>query len=137
MACFIVSAAEAVAVTVIEKAEKKKELSSENIKNADPEKVKIPLSRKLKWLRNMLWGGVVLLAFEHIWHGEVVPWFPFLTAASNPGDLAEMLSEMASVGVVMAALITVVWIGICFAADAIMRRSADTSSNAKTDLGGA
>jgi hypothetical protein len=33
-----------------------------------------------------------------------------------------MLHEMATVGVTMAALITVIWIGICLAADAIMKR---------------
>ena len=71
-------------------------------------------------------GGTILLAFEHIWHGEVVPWFPFLTAMSNPADAAEMFHEMATVGVVMAILITVVWIGMCAAADAIMKRPAKT-----------
>ena len=74
----------------------------------------------------MLLGGAFLLAFEHIWHGEVVPWFPFLTAMSNPADAAEMFHEMATVGVVMAILITVVWIGMCAAADAIMKRPAKT-----------
>ena len=54
---------------------------------------KIPFSRKLKWLKNMLWGGAALLAYEHVWHGEVVPWFPFLTAAANPEDTAVMLRE--------------------------------------------
>lgn len=70
---------------------------------------KIPFSRKLKWLTNLLWGGSVLLAFEHVWHGEVVPWFPFLTAASNSVDASIMLHEMATVGVFMAVLVTVVW----------------------------
>ena len=57
----------------------------------------------------MLWGGSVLLAFEHLWHGEIVPWFPFLTAAGDPESTAEMLREMATAGVSMALLITVVW----------------------------
>ena len=55
----------------------------------------------------MLWGGAALLAFEHVWHGEVVPYFPFLTAATDPADRAQMLREMATVGVTMAALIIV------------------------------
>ncbi len=120
MACFLVSAAEAVVVTAVEKAEEKKEVKStpKHAKEAE----KIPFSRKLKWLTWLLWGGAVLLAFEHVWHGEVVPWFPFLTAMSDPADTAEMLHEMATVGVTMAVLITVVWIGICLAADAIMKR---------------
>ncbi len=57
-------------------------------------------------------GGSALLAFEHVWHGEVVPWFPFLTAMSNPADTAEMLAEMGSIGVTMAVLITAVWGGM-------------------------
>ena len=35
---------------------------------------KVTFSRKLKWLNTMLWGGAALLAFEHVWHGEVVPY---------------------------------------------------------------
>ena len=83
MACFLVSAAEAVVVTAIEKAEEKKELKMAETETEITEEVTIPWSRKLKWLTYMLWGGAVLLAFEHIWHGEVVPWFPFLTAISH------------------------------------------------------
>ncbi|MBQ7669145.1 MAG: hypothetical protein IJS45_00310 [Clostridia bacterium] len=116
MACFLVSAAEAViatiAVKVIEKKEKAPKEVEINFENGVEKATKIPFSRKLKWLRNMLWGGSALLAFEHIWHGEVVPYFPFLTAASNPEDAAEMLHEMATVGVLMAVLVTVVWLGI-------------------------
>lgn len=62
---------------------------------------KISVSRKLSWLRNLLWGGVLLLAFEHLWHGELTPYFPFLTGASNAEDAATMLHEMATVGVAM------------------------------------
>ena len=124
MACFLVSAAEAVVATAIEKAEEKKELKMAETNTEITEEVTIPWSRKLKWLTYMLWGGAVLLAFEHIWHGEVVPWFPFLTALSDPADAAEMFHEMATVGVAMAGLITVVWIGMCIAADAIAKRPA-------------
>ena len=67
---------------------------------------------QVEWLTNLLWGGSFLLAFEHVWHGEVTPWFPFLTAASNPEDAAEMLHEMATVGVTMAVFCTVAWLGI-------------------------
>ena len=125
MACFLVSAAEAVVVTAVEKNEKKKEdeikQSSESVLT---EEVKIPFSRKLKWLTYMLWGGSALLAFEHIWHGEVVPWFPFLTAMSNPADAAKMFYEMATAGVCMALLITVVWFVMCRVADIIVKRPA-------------
>lgn len=85
--------------------------------------VRIPFSRKLKWLNHMLWGGSALLMFEHIWHGEVVPFFPFLTAMSNPEDTAEMLEEMSTVGVSMAILVTVVWLGIVWVTSIIEKRA--------------
>ena len=128
MACFLVSAAEAVVVTAVEKAEEKKELKVSEA-GSEKEETAIPLSRKLKWLTYMLWGGAVLLMFEHIWHGEVVPWFPFLSAMSDPADAAEMFHEMATVGVAMAALITVVWVGMCIAANAIVKRSAKEAAD--------
>ena len=116
MACFLVSAAEAAVVTVVEKAVEKNE------ENHQVGESRIPLSRKLKWLTYMLWGGCILLLFEHVWHGEVVPWFPFLTAMADPSDKAEMFHEMATVGVSMAVLVTLVWIGVCLAADVIVSR---------------
>ena len=124
MACFLVSAAEAAVVTVVEKVEEKKEAEKTGTEITEEEQPSIPLSRKLKWLSYMLWGGALLLAFEHIWHGEVVPWFPFLTAMSNPADMTEMFTEMATVGVAMAALITVVWIVMCLVANYIVKRPA-------------
>ena len=122
MACFLVSAAEAVVVTAVEKAEEKKEKNLEEVRPEEVKETRIPFSRKVKWLTWMLWGGAALLAFEHIWHGEVVPWFPFLTAMSDPGDAAEMFHEMATVGVCMALLITAAWGVMCVAANAIVKR---------------
>lgn len=116
MACFVVPAVEAIVVTVINKVAEKKEKAPEEVEirldGANEKAVKSPFSRKLKWLSNLLWGGSVMLAFEHVWHGEVVPWFPFLTAMSDPADKAEMFHEMATVGVCMAALVTLVWLGM-------------------------
>ncbi len=103
MACFLVPAAEAVIAGVSKKSVKKHEKK---------ESGKIPFSKKLGWLVKMSGLGAVLLAFEHIWHGEVVPYFPFLTNAVDPKDRAEMFHEMATNGVLMAALITAVWIGM-------------------------
>lgn len=122
MACFLVSAAEAAAVAAAEKAAEKREENESGSKKDGTEEFSVSLSTKLKWLRNMLLGGSILLAFEHIWHGEVVPWFPFLTAMSNPEDMAEMLGEMATVGVTMACLITAVWFCMCIAANVIVKR---------------
>ena len=107
MACFLVPAAEAVVTTVATKIIEKKELTEVNEVTISENKEK--LSTKLHRLNNLLWGGSVLLAFEHVWHGEVTPFFPFLTAAGNPADTAEMISEMSTVGVTMAVLVTAVW----------------------------
>ena len=123
MACFIVSGVEAVVVTAVKKNVEKKEAAQGQI-----DKVKIPLSRKLSWLNNMLWGGAGLLMFEHVWHGEVTPFFPFLTAMADKADTMEMLHEMATIGVSMAALVTCVWLGICAVADAIVKRSGNETT---------
>ena len=120
MACFIVSAVEAVVVKAVEKAEEKKEAKREEAGEVSTRR--IPLSRKLSWLSYMLLGGSFLLMFEHIWHGEIVPWFPFLTAMSDHADMMEMFHEMATVGVCMALLITFVWAGVCIVAERIARR---------------
>lgn len=127
MACFTVPVVESVVVTAVEKAEEKKELKALEQGSVNANKAMIPLSRKLKWLNGMLWGGSALLAFEHVWHGEVTPWFPFLTAMADKADTAEMLHEMATVGVSMAALVTAAWFGICVAAEAILKRSEDSA----------
>ena len=124
MACFTVPAAEAIITTIVAKVVKNKEKETEaklDSKTPKAEAPRIKLSEKLGWLNMMLWGGSILLMFEHIWHGEVVPWFPFLTAAESAEDTKEMLHEMATVGVGMAVLVTAVWIGMVFAANAIMK----------------
>ncbi len=113
MACFLVPATEAIVTTIVEKAvkvnEDKKE-RNEDIAGADKaSEERIKLSAKLSWLNKMLWGGSALLAFEHLWHGEVSPFYPFLTAMDNAEDTMAMLHEMSTVGVSMAALVTVVW----------------------------
>lgn len=128
MACFLVPAAEAAVVTAVAygmKAREKKALTGSSA-GADAaqamEKVKVAVSAKLMWLARLLWGGCLLLCYEHIWHGEIVPWFPFLTAAADPGDTAVMLSEMRTVGGAMAIEITLAWVLILLAVNSILRR---------------
>ena len=79
MACFLVPTTEAIVTTVIKH-------------QADKAGAQNPFLRHMNWLNNMLWGGSALLAFEHVWHGEVTPWFPFLTNAANPADAFGMQS---------------------------------------------
>ena len=127
MACFVVPAAEAAIVTiathVLEKMaiqKESKELSVEKVDFAPKE----PLYKKLKLLSNLLWGGSALLAFEHLWHGEIQPWYPFLTAAQDAAETQVMLHEMATVGVSMAALVTTVWAGIIAFKSVMAKRAA-------------
>lgn len=134
MACFLVPAAEAVITTAASKLIQSKESSSETVHisldgSTVTEAVKTPFSQKLKWLNNLLWGGSALLAFEHIWHGEVVPWFPFLSAASNPADAAAMLHEMSTAGVTMAILVTAVWGGMLAVSNVIEKRAVKSAES--------
>ena len=120
MACFLVPATEAVITTTVTKVlEKKAEKKGETCEVKAPEGTFVS---KLKWLNQMLAGGSALLAFEHVWHGEVVPFFPFLTAVRD-GETSEMLAEMGSAGVMMAALVTVVWFGMLAVSAMVERRA--------------
>jgi hypothetical protein len=126
MACLLVPAAEAIVTTVAAKVIKSKE-KEESVKlslsdGSVQEATKIKFSTKLGWLNKLLWGGSALLAFEHLWHGEVVPFFPFLTAVEN-GETAEMLAEMGSAGVMMAVLVTVVWVGMLAVSSVVEKRA--------------
>ncbi len=116
MACFLVPTTEAIVTTIIKKtADNKAEKKGTEIKN--------PFLKKMNWLNNMLWGGSALLAFEHVWHGEVTPFFPFLTNAATPESASEMLREMATSGVAMAALVSAVWVGMVLVTGAIEKRT--------------
>ncbi|MGQ9538438.1 MAG: hypothetical protein ACUVTE_02490 [Candidatus Bathycorpusculaceae bacterium] len=92
MACFLVPMALAIITSLIQKTARS-------------------LAEKIKlWILNaLLWGGVILLAVEHVWHAEVVPWPPFLTAMANPADIPVMLHEMATVGSAMSLVTFATW----------------------------
>ena len=130
MACFIVPATEAIVTTVVSKVMEKKAaqnaaptVCAEFAHGEIAQAQWTPFYKKLMWLNYMLWGGAFLLAFEHVWHGEVVPFFPFLTAAGDPIERAQMLHEMATAGVAMAVLVTAVWAGIVAVSTVIEKRA--------------
>lgn len=127
MACFAVPAAEAVVATLAQKSAKAGEAKEKEAQGSidgftAAESDKIPFSRKLKWLTNLLWGGSALLAFEHVWHGEVIPAFPFLTAVQNAESAKGMLMEMATAGVSMTVAVTAVWLGMLGVVSAIEKK---------------
>ena len=112
MACFTAPLAQALVVTAAKSACKDKAAQSRN-----------PFVRRLGWLQKMLFGGSFLLAIEHVWHGEITWRYPFLTAVKD-GETAGMLREIATLGVSMAVLITVVWAGMVLVSEAVARKSA-------------
>ena len=113
MACFLVSTAAAVGVTVAQKIVAKNENKKAEVGENEIKEYKFGCetkwSTRLKYLATTLWTGSFLLAGEHVIHGEVVPFPPFLTAAADPADAAKMLREMGTVGVGMLAILVAAW----------------------------
>ena len=113
MACFTVSAVAAIGVSVarhiVKRHEKKNELVVSEPKEAKFGK-DIKWSKKLGYLELALFSGAFVLAGEHVLHGEVTPFPPFLTAAGEgPEAVKEMLTEMGTVGVVMLVALVATW----------------------------
>ena len=128
MACLLVPAAEAAIVTAVTKVVESKEKNhkaaeGEAVHVCAEEEVKIPFKRKVKWLTNLLWGGSALLAFEHMWNGEIVPWFPFLTAATDAEKRVVMLQEMSTVGVSMSLFVTGVWVCMLIVSSVVEKKA--------------
>jgi len=96
MACFLVPTGAAIVTTAMGK--------------------KVSEKYHLNWLNSMLWGGVVMLAVEHVAHGEIVLYPPFLSAG-----LHEVLPEMLRVGVPMTLAIVLIW-GVMVAVAARMSK---------------
>ena len=109
MACFLVAATVGVFTTAF--------------RNRIPEKYHI------NWLNIMIWTGTIALLVEHMWHGEIVPWFPFLTAMSDPADTATMLVEMCQIGIPMLLAILAMWGIMVYVENKISYKSAVTNAN--------
>lgn len=90
MACFITPMATGIITTVFRK--------------------KIPAALKISWLNIMLWGGVAMLAIEHIANGEIMLYPPFLTAMQNPAAIPSMVQEIVTVGGTMTLAIVLLWL---------------------------
>ena len=122
MACFLVPLTEAVLTSAIKGIYRK--VIAKSIISEEEKKLKLEsFNSKVSVLQKMLYGGSFLLAIEHIYHGEVVFYPPFLTAMKDPSDTVEMLKEMSTVGVSMAILVTAVW-GISLALSHLFKKSA-------------
>ena len=108
MACFTAPVAQALVVGALKSSTKK----SIN-----------PFVSRLGLLQKMLFGGSFLLAIEHVYHGEVIFTWPFLTAVRD-GNTAEMLHEIATSGLAMCAVVTLVWAGIVLVSSSSLERAA-------------
>jgi hypothetical protein len=127
----------AIVTTVVQKVVKKKE---ETVVGEQAEKTRGKWTQRLRWLNTMLWGGTILLALEHVWHGELVPWPPFLTAMQTPGAVGPMLREIATYGAAMTAAIIVAWgimVGIAEIAERRAKATDLPEAEAKDVVGGA
>ncbi len=76
-----------------------------------------PKRLNIHWLNAMLWGAVAMLMVEHVAHGEIVPYPPFLTAG-----ILEVLPEMLSVGGPMAIASVSFWALLTAANDIVTRK---------------
>ena len=87
MACFIVPLTQAVATTIYRKVTKQSNTF---------------VSRNLKTLEQMLWGGSVMLLIDHLINGELFAW---------------NLREVLTIGVPMSVVVTAVWAIWCYAGE--------------------
>ena len=120
MACFSAPLAAAIAAGVVRRG-----MAAKTVEQPGT----ISWATKLGWLEKLSFGGCVLLAFEHIWHGEIIFQFPFLTGVRD-GNTAEVLREIATVGGTMTALILAVWIGMLIVSFVIVKRGKTAEAEA-------
>lgn len=98
MACFTACVAEALVAYGVKKV----------VAKSNHQKVRA-FSGKIQKLINLLLSGSFLLLIEHVWHGEIVPFYPFLTAANDPESTRVMINEILTVGLSMDLTVTAVW----------------------------
>lgn len=73
---------------------------------------RFPEKWHIGWLNTMILGGSIALGIEHVAHGEIVPWPPFVTAMATPADTAAMLAEIAAIGIPMALSLVAAWVAM-------------------------
>ena len=113
MACFTVSAVGAVGVAVARHIVKHHEKKMEKMGIERPVErfgSDVKWSKKLAYLELTLGGGSLLLAGEHIFHGEVTPYPPFITAMKSAEDTATMWQEIGTIGVGMFLILILAWV---------------------------
>ena len=123
MACFTVTLAAACGTSIARHIVAKKENKKLSVNNSENTIAKSDRwSNKLKYLELALYGGSLLLAGEHLIHGEVTFVPPFFTALTSAETTKEMLVEMGTVGVTMTLAIVLMWFIGVFAVKAYKRK---------------
>jgi hypothetical protein len=89
-----------------------------------------PKRWNINWLNAILWGAVLMLMVEHVAHGEITPYPPFLTAG-----ILEIMPEMLSVGGPMAAFSTALWASIVVVNDIMSRKGGLAGAGINRNLG--
>ena len=90
-----------------------------------------PKKLHIDWLNMILWGAVIMLAVEHVAHGEIVLYPPFLTAG-----LTEVIPEMLAVGVPMTIFSTSAWGTMVVINEIVMSKKVmEVKSQTRRDFG--
>jgi len=84
----------------------------------------------IEWLNMILWGAVIMLMVEHVAHGEIVPYPPFLTAG-----LFEIMPEMLSVGGPMAVFSASLWASVVVVNELITKKTGAVNIQFHRNLG--
>ncbi|MEM4257501.1 MAG: hypothetical protein QXU92_03720 [Candidatus Diapherotrites archaeon] len=75
---------------------------------------KFPAWLHVDWFLAMVFGGSFVLGVEHFVNGEIVPFFPFLSALKSAEETNVMLNEMLFVGFPMFFVVLIVWLFLVF-----------------------
>ena len=89
-----------------------------------------PKRLNIGWLNAILWGAVVMLMVEHVAHGEITPYPPFLTAG-----IFEVLPEIVAVGIPMATASTLLWASLVVANELMTRKGGLANFTVHRNLG--
>ena len=88
-----------------------------------------PKRWNINWLNAILWGAVMMLMVEHVAHGEIIPYPPFLTSG-----ILEIMPEMLSVGIPMAVFSASLWASMVAVNELMIRKTGILNLNTRRDM---
>jgi hypothetical protein len=109
MACFVAPAGVAIVTTICGK--------------------KIPKKYHINWLNRLLWIVSAGLILEHAVNGEIVPYFPFLTALNNAKDTSVMIHEIFTTGLAILMACVAAWVIMVATASGLKKAQARQKSD--------